>query len=66
MKKILIEVKSIANFKKDFENINEKHNKENFHKVNFVKIKNKYLLYILKKILYLQINKLLINKIFIK
>ena len=46
VEKILIKIKLIANFKKNFKNINKEDNKENFYKANFVKVKkNIYYMY---------------------
>ena len=55
MEKILTKAKLIVNFKENSKNINEEHNKKNFHEINFVKIK-KNIYYIYRK------NVLSINK----
>jgi len=46
VEKISIKAKLIADFEKDFEDVNKEYNKENFHEANFVEIKkNIYYIY---------------------
>ena len=46
MKKISVKVKLIANFEENSEDMNKKHNKKDFHKVYFIKVKkNIYYIY---------------------
>ena len=46
MKKVSIKMKLIANFEENFKNVNEKYNKKDFYKADFVKAKkNIYYIY---------------------
>ena len=48
MKKILVKMKLIVNFKENFKNVDKKYNKKDFYEVNFVKVK-KNIYYIYRK-----------------